>query len=93
MNICFCFLDVLNPRFLHRVPFCYFGYLNRLLFLISRRFLLPIPRLLPVSRIDIHRVMFISEIILSRLFYGTFVGHAALKVIHALHRGEILGID
>ena len=93
MNIRFCFLDMLNPRFRHRVPFCYFSYLNRVLLLSRRRFLLPIPRLLPVSRTDIHRVMFISEIILSRCFYGTFIGYAALKVLYALHRGEILGID
>ena len=84
---------MLNPRFLHRVPFRYFSYLNCLLPRVRRRFRLPVPRLLPVSRIDIHRVMFIIKIVLSRLFYGTFIGYAALKVIYALHRGEILGID
>jgi len=92
MNIPFYFLDMLNPHLPDRVMFSYFSYLNWSLILISKRFLLLIPRRLPVSRIDIHRVMFIGKMILSRLFHGAFIGQA-FKVIHALHRGEILGID
>ena len=95
VNIRFYFLDVLNPSFPDRVPFSYSCHLNCcLLLILNHRFLLLSPRGLPVSRIDIYRVMFVTKIMLMlpRLFHRAFIGHA-FKVIHALHRGEILSID
>jgi hypothetical protein len=93
MDIPFDFLYLLNPHFPRRMVFCYFCYLycsliNFHLFLS----VVGIPRRWPRSRIDVHRVVFVGKVILSGPFNGALIWQT-FKVVHALHGGEVLGVN